>query len=77
MLLISKKTDISRINYRPSKYGVANNKGKIIIPADYSYYQIDYYRNTIILTTPDKKYFYNSQGEPVNDCYIEKHIGWE
>lgn len=77
LYLISKSTNIGRVSYSNSKYGVANNKGKVIIPADYSYDQINYYRNTIILTTPEKKYFYNSQGEPVNDCYIEKHIGWE
>jgi hypothetical protein len=77
LYLISKGNDTSPMGFASAKYGVANNKGKVIIPADYGYSQIDYYRNTIILTTPDKKYFYNSQGDPVNDCYIEKHIGWE
>lgn len=57
------------------KYGIVNNNGKVIIEANYDYDQIDYYRNTIILTAEGKKYFYNSQGETVNDCYLDKHIG--
>ncbi len=57
------------------RYGVATPSGKIIIEANYLYKQITHYRGTIILEADGKRYFYNAQGQSVNDCYIDKHIG--
>lgn len=56
-------------------YGIANKYGKVIIEPRYKLSQIDYYRNTIILTDNDgKRYFFNAAGQPVNDCYVEQDM---
>lgn len=69
LYLISNKLD-------PFKYGIVNANGKIIIQPEYKSYAITYHLGTIVLTIDGKRYFYNSEGEPTNDCYIDKHIGY-
>lgn len=66
---------LTTVNNKIEKTGVANKQGKIIIPVAYKSFQISCVRETIVLEADGKRYLYNAQGEPVNDCYIDTKIG--
>lgn len=66
---------LTTLTKKKENIGIANKHGKIIIPVAYKSYQISCVRETIVLKADGKRYLYNAQGEPVNDCYIDTKIG--
>lgn len=64
---------VSVIRRKKEYFGVVNTQGQTIINFDYEKNDIDYEDETIIVTKDGKRYFYNTQGQPVTNCYLEKH----